>query len=335
MLTISKKLFGTIGKEPVYLFTLSHPAGLRVSVCNYGGIIQSILVPHSDTSLYQEIVLGYDTLDEYLSDQLSFGATIGPIADIIKGASFVLEHNIVCWEKNAGSDCLHSGSKGFQNQLWNYSYSKNSLILSKKFPPYYYDFPSAMDVVISFSLPAPDTLQISYATFSSGITAINLTNHTYFRLDFAEDISNQYLKLNTDCSTPVDFQKFCQLSSIFRSTNSEIRCCDGLDHYFPILGTGLRSMAWLYSPISNLLLTCSSSTPGILLFTGNTLGNIRGKNGELYKKHSAICLETECIPNAINQEKYRNEILYSGGKNYSSVTQYRFRHLNISNLDSL
>ena len=158
MLTISKKLFGTIDKEPVYLFTLSHPAGLRVSVCNYGGIIQSILVPHSDTSLYQEIVLGYDTLDEYLSDQLSFGATIGPIADIIKGASFVLEHNIVCWEKNAGSDCLHSGSKGFQNQLWNYSYSKNSLILSKKFPPYYYDFPSAMDVVISFSLPAPDTL---------------------------------------------------------------------------------------------------------------------------------------------------------------------------------
>lgn len=94
-------------------------------------------------------------------------------------------------------------------------------------------------------------------------------------------------------------------------------------------------MAWLYSPISNLLLTCSSSTPGILLFTGNTLGNIRGKNGELYKKHSAICLETECIPNAINQEKYRNEILYSGGKNYSSVTQYRFRHLNISNLDNL
>lgn len=99
MLTISKKLFGTIDKEPVYLFTLSHPAGLRVSVCNYGGIIQSILVPHSDTSLYQEIVLGYDTLDEYLSNQLSFGATIGPIADIIKGASFVLEHNIVCWEK--------------------------------------------------------------------------------------------------------------------------------------------------------------------------------------------------------------------------------------------
>ena len=68
--------------------------------------------------------------------------------------------------------------------------------------------------------------------------------------------------------------------------------------------------------------------PGVQLYTGNFLGDLRFpfRGGEPQAKRAALCLETEAAPDAVNQPALNdicNTVLRPGDV-YRSFTEYVF-----------
>ena len=76
-MNIIKEHFGMIrDSQSVDIYTLTNNNGMEVCITNYGGIIQSLTVPDRDGK-YQDVVLGYDSLDSYIEATPYFGAIVG------------------------------------------------------------------------------------------------------------------------------------------------------------------------------------------------------------------------------------------------------------------
>src|SRR5258708_7430682 len=68
--------FGTAPDgAPVWCYTLKNAQGMEARIITYGGIIQSLKVPDRNGK-FGDVVLGYDTLDGYLTNSPYFGALI-------------------------------------------------------------------------------------------------------------------------------------------------------------------------------------------------------------------------------------------------------------------
>ena len=81
--------FGNVDGQPVEKITLANDSGMTVSILNYGGIIQSLRVPDRDGA-FDNVVLGFDNLDDYVEKSPYFGAIVGRYANRIARGQFVL-----------------------------------------------------------------------------------------------------------------------------------------------------------------------------------------------------------------------------------------------------
>jgi len=66
-----------------------------------------------------------------------------------------------------------------------------------------------------------------------------------------------------------------------------------------------------------------TTEPGVQLYTGNFLDNLKGKEGVTYNKHQAFCLETQHFPDSVNHPNFPSTIL-EPGQTYSQVTVHKF-----------
>ena len=126
---ITVKNFGNLpGGTPAELFTLDTGRGMEVDITNYGGIITSIRIPdkHKQPG---DVVLGFDTLEDYLGDHPYFGAIIGRFGNRIGKGHFKLDRKQYTLAKNKGNKYLHGGTKGFDKVLWTASKEKTLLPL--------------------------------------------------------------------------------------------------------------------------------------------------------------------------------------------------------------
>ncbi len=110
---IEKTLFGKLpdGKE-IFLFSLKNEAGTEVQIINYGAIVKNIFVKNKNGKI-EDVVLGYDSLEEYVNDSSFFGAIVGRYGNRIAKGKFNLdgkEYNLVI---NNGKNHLHGGKNGF------------------------------------------------------------------------------------------------------------------------------------------------------------------------------------------------------------------------------
>jgi len=93
-------IFGkTTNGEIVNSFQLSNSTGLEMNVITYGGIITSLLVP-SENGEKIDVVLGCNSLDEYINNTSYLGAIIGRYGNRIGGAKFSLDGNEYQLAKN-------------------------------------------------------------------------------------------------------------------------------------------------------------------------------------------------------------------------------------------
>ena len=82
--TVTEEPWGTLPSgEAVTLYTLTNPNGLQAKITNYGGIIVSFMVPDRE-GVFEDVVLGYHTLDEYVERNPLFGAIVGLYANRIE-----------------------------------------------------------------------------------------------------------------------------------------------------------------------------------------------------------------------------------------------------------
>lgn len=347
---MKKEDFGKTGDgTPVDLYTLTNQNGIEVRAITYGGIIISLRVPDRHGK-FDDIVLGYDSLDGYLAKTPYFGAIIGRYGNRIGKAKFTLdgvEHTLAA---NNGPNALHGGLKGFDKVVWKAEPVEHSDEAGVVFTYTSRDgeegYPGNLSVKVTYTLTNKNELIFDYHATTDKATPVNLTNHSYFNLagDGKSDVLGHEVMLNADhftpidktliptgqiasvSGTPLDFTKSTAIGARIEQKEEQMVFGNGYDHNFVInrKGAGLALAARVYEPTTGRVLEVHTTEPGVQFYTGNFLdGSITGKGGYVYKQRIGFCLETQHFPDSPNKPNFPSSILRPG-KTYESRTVYRF-----------
>ncbi len=342
-MSIEKQDFGkTPGGESVDLYTLTNTNGLKTQIMTYGGIVTTLHVPDRDGNL-GDIVLGYDTLDEYIKDNPYFGALIGRCGNRIGKGRFTLNGVEYTLATNNDENHLHGGIKGFDKVVWDAEQMQTDEGPALKLTYLSEDgeegYPGNLNCTVIYTLTNNDELKISYETETDKDTVVNLTHHSYFNLagHGSGNILGHELMLNADNYTPVDegliptgeirpvkdtpmdFTKPMAVGARIDQVEG------GYDHNYVINNSDgpLALAASVYEPKTGRIMEISTSEPGIQFYSGNFLdGSIKGKDA-VYNKHNGFCLETQHFPDAPNKPDFPSIVLKPGEK-YTHLTVHKF-----------
>jgi aldose 1-epimerase len=331
---------------PVEIFTLSS-GGYEARIATYGGIVVSLKAPDRSGKAV-DVVLGFDNVDGYVDNfngpaDAFFGAIIGRYANRIAHGSFTLDGNKYSLPKNNGANTLHGGPHGFNNVIWKAKLVADGVELTYVSKDGEAGFPGNLTAVVRYTLVKGD-LRIEYSATTDKDTVVNLTNHSYFNLAGQGDILSHQLTLRASRftpvdagliptgelksveSTPFDFRKSTAVGSRINADDEQLHLGRGYDHNWVLDSGGgkLTEAAELYDPGSGRVLKVLTDQPGIQFYSGNFLdGSIKGKGGQPYVLHGALCLETQHFPDSPNHPDFPTTELKAGGR-YHTVTVYSF-----------
>ena len=343
---IVKEKFGTTkcGKD-VYAYTLSNAGGMQAKIINFGANLISLLVPDRNGNL-EDVVLGFDKLEDYYGNGSFFGATVGPSANRIAGACFEIDGQRYQIDANDGENNLHSHiDEGYHKRVWDVTETENGLVLSLEGKDGEMGFPGNKKVNVTFSLSDDNALKLSYHVTADANTIVNMTNHTYFNLagHKAGRIEDHLLKINASHYTPVvpgaiptgkivpvegtpmDFTKMKPIGQDINADCEQLKIGQGYDHNFVIDGADgtLREIAEAEDPKSGRKMKVFTDLPGVQFYAGNCIGEETGKENTAYGPRKGFCLETQFYPDNIHHPNFPQAV-FGPGKDYDSVTIYQF-----------
>lgn len=328
------------------LYTLKNKAGMEVCITNFGGRIVSIMVPDKNGKM-QDVVLGFDSIADYINVPSDFGASIGRYANRINQGRFVLDGDTIQLPQNNFGHCLHGGPKGWQYQVYEANLiDPATLELTLISPDGDANFPGNVTAKVTYQLTDDNAIDIKYSATTDKKTIINMTNHSYFNLDGnpSKDNSSYLLTLNADHYTPVDstFMTTGEIASVegtpmdFRQPTAiganinqdfaQLKNGNGIDHNWVLNTQGdiNKVCATLESPATGIVLDVYTNEPGIQVYCGNFLdGTLTGKKGIVYNFRTAVCLETQHYPDTPNKPEWPSAVLRPGEK-YQSQCIYKF-----------
>lgn len=343
-MTVARKVFGTgPDGEVVHLYTLKNDHGVEVSITNYGGAITSIMTLDRH-GVFGDVVLGYDTLDEYMKNPRYLGALIGRFANRIDRGKFSLNGVEYQLAQNNGENHLHGGKKGFDKRVWKAAETPSGLHLEYFSRDGEENFPGNLKVAVDYSLNNENELRIDYQATTDKDTIVNLTNHSYFNLAGHGTIldheltlySESYIPVRDDLvpygeihvveGTPMDFRTSRAIGARLDKLIPEISYSQGYDHTFLLRDQdgSLRWVARLLEPVSGRVMEVFTTQPGMQVYSGNFFdGSLIGKGGVAYEKYAALCLETQHFPDSPNQPNFPSTVLRAG-ETYNEATIYKF-----------
>lgn len=336
----------TVDGKAVKLYVLKNKAGMEVCATNYGGRIVSVMVPDRNNQ-WRDVVLGHDSIADYIHIDGNFGALIGRYGNRINQGRFTLDGVEYQLPQNNYGHCLHGGPKGFHHSVWDATQPNDTTLeLTLHSPDGEAGFPGNLDVKVVYTLTSDNALCLQYTATTDKPTVVNLTNHSYFNLsgNAANDVLNDTVQFDADAFTPIDstFMTWGEIRPVegtpfdFRAgktVGQDIEADDeqlknglGYDHNM-VLNTGgdLSKVACRISdPTNGIVLRVYTTEPGIQFYTGNFLdGKVKGKGGIAYPRRGAICVETQHYPDSPNQPNYPSVVLRPG-ETYSSTCIYKF-----------
>lgn len=343
---VIKDTFGQLNGETIYAYTLKNDKGMEVTSINYGCIITKMLVPDQNGKI-ENVVLGFDTVEEYIEHSPFFGAVIGRVAGRIGGASFELDGKTYDLAVNNGPNHLHGGLKGFDKVIWDTNVIEGDDSVGLEFTYFSPDgeegYPGNLTVKVTYTLDNNNVFTIAYEGVSDENTLLNLTNHTYFNLNgnLKDDIlnhvltlkSDKFIELNDDLiptgefldveNTAFDFRQGREIKDGTISTLKQNQLAgNGYDHPFVLSSNHNREII-LECPESGRNLVVETDEPCVVLYTGNQMGDDFDMNGVPSRKHLGLCLETQKHPDAINQPNF-DSIVLKKGESYKSQTSFQF-----------
>ncbi len=338
---ITKEIFGTIGEDTAYLYTLENSNGMQVKITNYGGIVTSVVVPDRDGRL-DDVVLGFEELEPYTVNEPYFGCIVGRYANRIALGKFSIGDEEYSLAQNNGINHLHGGIEGFNKKLWDArgksSADSASIRLKYTSPDGEEGYPGNLRVMVTYSLTNENELIIDYRATTDQATPLNLTHHSYFNLSGGkENILGHILQLNADKyvvvnenliptgelrdveGTPMDFRTPTGIGKRIDQVEG------GYDHTYVLGNTNLQEkVATFHHPPTGRIVEVYTTEPGVQLYTGNFLdGSLTGKNNIVYEKHFGFCLETQHFPDSPNQDSFPDAVL-EPGEEFSSTSIYKF-----------
>ena len=349
MTRISRTPWGKHENRDVHLFTLVNEAGMKAEILNLGGILVSLHVPDRNGRT-ADVVLGCDTLEDYVKPNPFFGALVGRYANRIAGAEFTLNGTNYPLVPSEGKNQLHGGTEGFNKKIWDSAILSgpegDRLVLSYFSRDGEQGFPGNLDVTVVYALTDDNALSIGYTARSDKDTVVNLTNHSYFNLAGHDSgtMLAQEMQLNASRftvigegsiptgelrpveGTPFDFRTPVAIGARIREEDPQLLLTKGYDHNYVIDRSGLApaACAEVRDPVSGRVMSVVTDKPGVQLYCGNFLdGKQPGKGGCTYPQHAGFCLETQFFPDSVHFPEFPSAVL-KAGETYRFTTTYAF-----------
>jgi aldose 1-epimerase len=343
---VTRAAFGKVDGQAVDIFTLRNARGVEVKATSFGCIITSIRVPDR-SGRFDDVVLGFDTLEPYVTQQAYFGAVVGRYGNRIARGQFTLDGHTYKLATNNGPNHLHGGNKGFDKMVWKAEplAGRTGVTFSRTSPDGEEGYPGNLAVRVTYELTDADELLVTYHATTDKATPVNLTQHSYFNLAAdGSDVLGHQLTIAADRFTPVDatliptgelalvqgtpfdFRTATPIGARIEQANEQLKNGQGYDHNWVLnrKGAGLQLAARVVEPKTGRTLEVSTTEPGVQFYSGNFLdGSITGKGGRVYKRRTGFCLETQHYPDSPNHPAFPSTILRPGSE-YSSETVFRF-----------
>jgi aldose 1-epimerase len=342
--------YGQYNGKIVHLYELRNNNGITVEIINFGGAVVSIKVPDRQ-GVFEDVVLGFSSMDDYVQNPPFFGAIIGRHANRIEGAQFSLNGRDYHLAKNNGNNHLHGGNIGFDKVVWDATpyrseHGNAALRLTYTSTDGEEGYPGNLDIQVTYTLTQDNELVMEYAATTDQDTVVNLTNHSYFNLTghASGDMLHHHLQINATHFTPInneciptgeirkvdgspmDFRNLTPIGPGLQSHDEQVLCGQGYDHNWVLQVNGQQpeKAAELYDPRTGRMMEMFTTKPGVQFYSGNFLtSNLKGKDGVTYDKWGGLCLETQYFPNALKHQHFPSPIL-KAGEIYKHTTSYKF-----------
>ena len=328
-----KKLFGKYNQEDTYLYTLENE-NISFSVSNYGATLVSLVDKKSGI----DVVLGYDTCEEYVNNGGYLGASVGRVANRIQDGKFELNGTVYTLAQNDRGNHLHGGLVGFDKKIWNTKEEDNAITFTYTSQDGEEGYPGTLQVTIVYTL-LEDGISIKASGTSDKDTLFAYTNHAYYNVNGEGEINDNVLEIYADTygpcdenalsleerlpvdGTPFDFRNPKEIGPCFESDHPQITQSGGVfDHHFAVNGNGMREMVRCKG--KTLTLMMESDFPGFHMYTANFKEPLKGKNNVYYKGRASICFEAEYYPNGINYPSVLEKPIVKANKTLANEIRY-------------
>ena len=333
------------------LYILRNKNNMEVCITNFGGRIVSVMVPDKDGQM-RDVVLGFDSIQDYISKPSDFGASIGRYANRINQGKFTLDGVEYQLPRNNYGHCLHGGPQGFQYRVYDaVQLNPQELQLTYVAKDGEEGFPGNITCKVLMKLTDDNAIDIQYEAETDKPTIVNMTNHSYFNLDGdAGSNAEHLLTIDADYYTPVDstFMTTGEIVPVedtpmdFRTPMPvgerindfdfvQLKNGNGYDHNWVLNAKGdiNRRAASLKSQKTGIVLDVYTNEPGVQVYAGNFLdGSLTGKKGITYNQRASVCLETQKYPDTPNKPHFPSATLLPGdlrpGEKYMSQCIFKF-----------
>lgn len=322
------------------LYTLENDNGIKLEVTDYGARIVNLFVPTAEGE--KNIVLGFESAEEYAEKDNYIGATIGRVAGRITDGKFEIDGTHYQIPQNENSSTLHGGPNSFETKIWaaktEESAEEAAVVFSYVSPEGENDFPGELTVEVRYSLNNDDEWKVSYTANTDKATLFNPTNHVYFNLtgDVTQTVDEHQLSLAADKfvvlrkgtlatgelrdveGTPFDFRQGNAVKQTFETDYEQNVLVNGLDH--PFMLTENSPQAVLTAPKGDIAIEMTTDEPTVVIFTAQ-LGETPEMRGKKMANRGGITLETQVSPGAL--EHGFGNIVLRPEDTFTSSTTYK------------
>jgi aldose 1-epimerase len=351
METVHTQPWGQVDGKDIFLYTLKNSNGMEMKITNYGAIVQSLFVPDANGKA-TDVVLGYDSLEEYTTDPYFMGAIVGRYSGRIANGKILINGSLHNLSTTGKGFHHHGGQKGFNKMVWSARTLVNNghsgLELSYLSQDKEEGFPGNLHVTVTYTLNDLNEWKIDIKANTDQPTVLNLTQHSYFNLggytEKANTILDHLLTVHTGLflpvhenviptgemapvsNTPFDFSKPLKIGERILSNNQQLHYGQGYDHSYVLKKENndiLGLAATLQHPENKMRMQVFTTEPSIHVYSGNFLNGSIGKNGVPFKKQAALCLETQHFSDSPNKPHFPSTML-EPGEQFESTTVYKF-----------
>ena len=324
--------------KQLQFYTIKSSGGLKVEISNLGAKVTKLLIGGRD------VVLGFKTADEWLTQETYFNAICGRVANRIKNGRFTLDGKDYQLPINNGTNSLHGGVEGFNAKLWEVvAQSAYEIQLHYRAKDGEEGYPGNADIWVTYTATKENTLRIHYEAKTDAPTLVALTNHSYFNLagEGSGRVDDHVLQVFADTYTPFD-ETACPTGEILpvegtmMDFRKPVRIGDRIHDAFFAPGRGIDNNWCLCSADASrelrhaatlqaegLTMECWTTMKGLQVYTGNYIERHEGKSGRMYDEQHAVCLEAQNWPDGIHHADFPNIVLRPGEK-LDEITEYRF-----------
>ena len=336
-MSVKTEPFGSEGS----LFTLQNARGTRLVLTDIGASVVSLVYEGVD------VALGWAGPEGYYRGSGYIGVTVGRNCNRIADAAFTLNGKRYVMEKNDGENNLHSGPDSYATRRWQTErVTDDSVAFLMDSPNGDQGFPGRLVLTACYRLTEDDRVELTYRGRADADTLVNITNPTDFKLNGPGrgDIHGHILRLYASRftparpgliptgeilavkGTPYDFTAPHPIGRDIDCGDPGLVMAGGYDHNYLLDGEGFRPAAELTGDKTGVCLTVFTDRPALQVYTGNSLTGDTGKGGAVYARRGAVCLETQQVPNAVNESAFPSPVV-KAGESYEARTVWQLKKL--------